>query len=180
MVFEDGAVVVEDGEVALGIDVEVVGGARVLVVVDDCGEEEGKDLNVSQPVFDPSLRYEPMRCLQDVSGVEVVVVGVAIPVVAHLQVPQQGLQQAWGDLVLVAAPVLVQQVVTHELQRGAMASFGELEQTKVPIVHMLQKKHCIVEKLSKLNGAEDVSVETCNRCSTASGTAIICDFDILR
>ena len=46
MVFEDGSVVVEDGEVALGVDVEVVGGARVLVVVDDRGEEEGKDLKV--------------------------------------------------------------------------------------------------------------------------------------
>ena len=83
----------------------------MVVVVDDCREEESKDLNVSQPVFDPSLRYEPMRRLQDVSGMEVVVVGVAIPVVAHLQVPQQRLQQAWRDLVFVAASVLVQQMV---------------------------------------------------------------------
>ena len=139
MVLEDGLVVVHYGEVGAGLDVEVVGGARVVVVVDDRGEEEGKDLNVSQPVFDSSLRYEPMRCLQDVSGVEVVVVGVAIPVVAHLQVPQQGLQQAWGDLVLVAASVLVQQMVAHVLQRGPMARFGELEQIKVPVVHMLQE-----------------------------------------
>ena len=102
---------------------EVICGSGMVVVVDDRGEEEGKDLNVSQPVFDPSLRYEPMRCLQDVSGVEVVVVGVAIPVVAHLQVPQQGLQQAWGDLVLVAASILVQQMVAHVLQRGPMARF---------------------------------------------------------
>ena len=112
----------------------------MVVVVDDRGEEEGKDLNVSQPVFDPSLRYEPMRCLQDVSGVEVVVVGVAIPVVAHLQVPQQGLQQAWGDLVLVAASIMVQQMVAHVLQRRPMARFWELEQVKVPVVHMLQEK----------------------------------------
>ena len=83
----------------------------MVVVVDDRGEEEGKDLNVSQPVFDPSLRYEPMRCLQDVSGMEIVVVWVAVPVVAHLQVTQQGLQQAGGDLVLVTASVLVQQMV---------------------------------------------------------------------
>ena len=118
---------------------EVICGSGMVVVVYDCGEEEGKDLNVSQPVFDPSLRYEPMRRLQDVSGVEVVVVGVAIPVVAHLQVAQQGLQQAWGDLVLVTAPVLVQQMVAHVLQRGSMARFSELEQIKVPVVHMLQE-----------------------------------------
>ena len=106
-----------------------------------------------------------MRRLQDISGVEVVVVGVAIPVVAHLQVPQQGLQQAWRDLVFVAASVLVQQMVAHELQRGAMASFRELEQTKVPIVHMLQEKHCIVAKLSKLNGTEkDVHLQPVLDC----------------
>ena len=46
VVFEDGLVVVHDGEVGAGLDVEVVGGARVVVVVDDRGEEEGKDLKV--------------------------------------------------------------------------------------------------------------------------------------
>ena len=46
VVFEDGAVVVEDGEVALGIDVEVVGGARVVVVVDDGGDQGREDLQV--------------------------------------------------------------------------------------------------------------------------------------
>ena len=139
VVLQDGPVVVHDGEAGVWLDVEVVGGACVLVVVDDGREEEGEDLKIWQSVFDPSLRYEPMRCLQDVSGVEVVVVGVAIPVVAHLQVAQQGLQQAWGDLVLVAAPVLVQQMVAHVLQRGPMARFRELEQIKVPVVHMLQE-----------------------------------------
>ena len=67
-------------------------------------------------------------------------VGVAIPVVAHLQVPQQRLQQAWRDLVFVATSVLVQQMVAHVLQRGSMARFRELEQIKVPVVHMLQEK----------------------------------------
>ena len=46
MVLEDGLVVVHDGEVGAGLDVEVVGGARVVVVVDDCREEEGKNLKV--------------------------------------------------------------------------------------------------------------------------------------
>ena len=44
--FEDGAVVVEDCEVALGVDVEVVGGARVVVVVDDGGDQGREDLQV--------------------------------------------------------------------------------------------------------------------------------------
>ena len=46
VVLEDGLVVVHDCEVGAGLDVEVVGGARVVVVVDDGGEEEGKDLKV--------------------------------------------------------------------------------------------------------------------------------------
>ena len=46
MAFEDGAVVVEDCEVALGVDVEVVGGARVVVVVDDGGYQRREDLQV--------------------------------------------------------------------------------------------------------------------------------------
>ena len=46
MILQDGLVVVHDGEVGAGLDVEVVGGARVVVVVDDGREEEGKDLKV--------------------------------------------------------------------------------------------------------------------------------------
>ena len=46
MILQDGLVVVHDGEVGAGLDVEVVGGARVVVVVDDGGEEEGKYLKV--------------------------------------------------------------------------------------------------------------------------------------
>ena len=46
MVFKDRFVVVEECEAGAGLDVEVVGGARVVVVVDNCWEEEGKDFKV--------------------------------------------------------------------------------------------------------------------------------------
>ena len=46
VVLQHGPVIVHDGEAGVRLDVEVVGGARVLVVVDDRGEEEGKDLKV--------------------------------------------------------------------------------------------------------------------------------------
>ena len=58
---------------------EVVGGAGVVVVVDDGGEEQGKDLKVGQPVLDAGLADEPVGGLQHVAGVQVVVVRVAIP-----------------------------------------------------------------------------------------------------
>ena len=51
MVFEDGAVVVEDGEVALGVDVKVVCGARVVVVVDDGRDQRREYLQVGQPIL---------------------------------------------------------------------------------------------------------------------------------
>ena len=56
MVLEDGAVVVEDGEAALGVDVEVVGGARVVVVVDDGRDQRREDLQVRQPVLEEWTR----------------------------------------------------------------------------------------------------------------------------
>ena len=79
VILKDGFVVVEDGEVGLGLDVEVVGGAGVVVVVDDGGEEQGEDLEVGQPVLDAGLADEPVGGLQHVAGVQVVVVRVAVP-----------------------------------------------------------------------------------------------------
>ena len=81
-----------------------------------------------------------MSCLQNVCGVEIVVVRIAVLVVANLQVTQQRLQHAWWDLVFVATTVLVQQVVTHIFERGASASLRVLEQVKVPIVDKLEQK----------------------------------------
>ena len=57
MVLQDGLVVVEDGEVGLGLDVEVVGGAGVVEVMDDGREKQGEYLEVGQP----RLRRGEMR-----------------------------------------------------------------------------------------------------------------------
>lgn len=51
MVLKDGPVVVEDGELAVRIDVKVVGCPRVVVVVDDGRDQGRKDLQVGQPVL---------------------------------------------------------------------------------------------------------------------------------
>ena len=49
MIFLDRFVVIEDGQLGAGLDMEVVGGAGVVVVVDDGGEEDGEYLQVRQP-----------------------------------------------------------------------------------------------------------------------------------
>ena len=66
-----------------------------------------------------------MGGLEDVGGVQVVVVGVAVPVVANFQVTKEALQHRWRDLVLVAAPVLVQQVVSWDRRQAS----GDRRQT---------------------------------------------------
>ena len=53
---------------------EVVGGPGVVVVVDDGGEEEGEDLQVGHPVLEPRLGDAAVSGLEDVAGVQVVVV----------------------------------------------------------------------------------------------------------
>ena len=75
VVLQDGLVVVEDGQVGGGLDVEVVGGPGVVVVVDDGGEEEGEDLQVGHPVLEPGLGDAAVSGLENVAGVQVVVVG---------------------------------------------------------------------------------------------------------
>ena len=49
MIFLDRSVVIEDGQLGAGLDVEVVGGAGVVVVVDDGGQEDTEYLQVRQP-----------------------------------------------------------------------------------------------------------------------------------
>ena len=65
MVLLNGPVVVEHGKVGARLDVEVVGGSRVVVVVDNRGEEQGEDLQVRQPILQPGLRDEPVRRLKN-------------------------------------------------------------------------------------------------------------------
>ena len=49
MIFLDRSVVIEDGQLGAGLDMEVVGGAGVVVVVDDGGQENAEYLQVRQP-----------------------------------------------------------------------------------------------------------------------------------
>ena len=49
MIFLDRSVVIEDGQLGAGLDVEVVGCSGMIVVVDDGGEENTEYLQVRQP-----------------------------------------------------------------------------------------------------------------------------------
>ena len=85
VVLQDGLVVVEDGQVGGGLDVEVVGGPGVVVVVDDGGEEEGEDLQVGHPVLEPGLGDAAVSGLENVAGVQVVVVGSSMTENCHIE-----------------------------------------------------------------------------------------------
>ena len=49
MIFQNWSVVVKNGEAWVWLYVEVIGGAGVIVVMDDGGEEKSKDLQVWEP-----------------------------------------------------------------------------------------------------------------------------------
>ena len=89
MVLQNSPIIVEDGQAGTRLDVEVVGGSRVVIIMDDGREEEGKNLEIRQPVLNTSLGDKPMGCLQHIAGVKVVVVGVAVLGIALLKVTQQ-------------------------------------------------------------------------------------------
>ena len=84
VVLQDRLVIVDDGQVRGGLDMEVVGGPAVVVVVDDGGEEEGEDLQVGHPVLQSSLGDAAVSGLQDVTGVQVVVVGGSVTEIVRL------------------------------------------------------------------------------------------------
>ena len=84
VVLQHRLVVVDDGQVRGGLDVEVVGRPGVVVVVDDGGEEEREDLQVRHPVLQSSLGDAAVSGLQDVAGVQVVVVGGSVTEMVRL------------------------------------------------------------------------------------------------
>ena len=68
---------------------EVVGGACVVIVVDDGREEERKNLEIRQPVLDAGLCDKPVCGLQHIAGMQVIVVGIGVAGIAKLQMTEQ-------------------------------------------------------------------------------------------
>ena len=112
MVLQHSPVIVEDGKRGTRLNVEVVRGSRVVIIVNDGGEEKSKDLEIRQPVLNARLGDEPVGGLEHIAGVQVVVVGIGVLGVALLQVAQQHLKDGGGDLVLVQAAMLLQQMIS--------------------------------------------------------------------
>ena len=78
MILQDRLVVVDDGQVWGWLDVEVVRCPGVVIAVDNGGQEETEYLQIWHPVLQPGLGDDPVRGLQHVAGVQVVVVRVAV------------------------------------------------------------------------------------------------------
>ena len=89
MILQYCPVIVEDGKRGTRLDVEVVGGAGVVIVMNDGREEERKNLEIRQPVLDASLWNKPVRGLQHIASVQVIVVGISVLGIAQLQMTQQ-------------------------------------------------------------------------------------------
>ena len=89
MILQYCPVIVEDGKRGTRLDVEVVGGAGVVIVMNNGREEERKNLEIRQPVLDASLWNKPVRGLQHIASVQVIVVGIGIVCIAKLQMTEQ-------------------------------------------------------------------------------------------
>ena len=98
VVLQNCPVVVQQCRFRAGHDVEAVGGARVLKVVNDGGQQGGKDLQVGQPVHQTRLEEDVVHRLRHVGRVHVVVVQVAIFTVTGLRLRQEALQRVVRDL----------------------------------------------------------------------------------
>ena len=84
VVLQHRLVIVDDGQVRGGLDMEVVGGPAVVVVVDDGGEEEGEDLQVRHPVLESRLGDAAVGGLEDVCCMEVIVVWGTVTANCHI------------------------------------------------------------------------------------------------
>ena len=56
MVFQDSPVIVENGQTAARIDVKVVGGARMVEIVDNGSHQGGEDFQIGHPVLNDIVR----------------------------------------------------------------------------------------------------------------------------
>ena len=78
MVLQDWLVIVDDGQVRGGLDVEIICGARVIIVMYDGRHQQWEDLQIRHPVLESSLGYDPVSALKNICSVQVVVVRVAM------------------------------------------------------------------------------------------------------
>ena len=51
MIFLDWSVIVKNSQTRTWLNVEVIGGTGMVIVMDDGGEEEGKNLQVRHPIL---------------------------------------------------------------------------------------------------------------------------------
>jgi len=140
VVLQDGPIVVQQGRLRSGHHVEVVGGARVLVVVEQSRQQRGEDLQVRQPVHQARVAQAVVDRLHHVHGVQVVVVRVPVPAVALLHAMQERLQRPGRYLELVDRPVAVEQLVGHVLHHLATGRLRQGEHVERPVVQVLRKQ----------------------------------------
>ena len=64
MVFKDSSVIIENSQTGARIDVKVVGGARMVEIMDNGCHQGCEDFQVGHPIYESSLRDEVMGRLQ--------------------------------------------------------------------------------------------------------------------
>lgn len=107
MVLQDSSVIVKERRLTGRHDMEVVGGTRVLVVVNEGGQQRGEYLQIGQPMHEPGLAQNMMNCLRHIGRMQVVMIRIPEAAVALLDAIQEDLQHRRWNFELVNHTVAI-------------------------------------------------------------------------
>ena len=137
MAFEDAAVAVPDGEGVLGADYKLVGVARVFVVVDAARDEHSQRVVLLQILLHISRFQHKVQPLHRVQHVDYVVVRVVLEV-TRLNFTREVDQVFKFDVVDFEEVVLLEQLVSHVLERVVNEDLVEVESIEVGLLDSFQ------------------------------------------
>lgn len=137
MILQHSPIVVQQCRLRTGHHMEVIGGAGVLVIVEQGGQQRGKDLQVRQPVHQTRVAQAVVDRLHHVHGVQIVMIRIPIPAVALLHAMQERLQNSRRNLELVNRAVAVEELIGHVLDHLAAGCLRQGEHIEGPVVQVL-------------------------------------------
>lgn len=108
MVFQHGPIIVQHGHVGTGVYVKTVCGARVLVVMNQGGNQNGENLQIGQIVHDTRLAQHIMNGLRYVGCVQIVVIWILVAAIAFLNFNQKLLENGGRHLEFMYDAITIQ------------------------------------------------------------------------
>lgn len=116
---------------------EIIGGAGVLEVMDEGGQEGSEYFEIGHPVHKSNLAEDVVNGLGDISSVQIVVIGILEFAVAFFDFVEEDFKCGWGHLELVYNSVSIEQVVAKVFDWLSIGSIRESEHVERPVIEGL-------------------------------------------